>query len=124
MRSGADWEDVGERMRVARLAASLTQEELSARAGLDRTMLVKIESGVRRIDAMELIRLSSALGAAGLLAASRKLSEPAVGSVLDALRATGLRLPVEAPSFPVTDASTDSCRHLAGFEPASGEIRT
>jgi transcriptional regulator with XRE-family HTH domain len=94
MRSGTDWEGVGERMRVARLAASLTQEELSARAGLDRTMLVKIESGVRRIDAMELIRLSSALGAAGLLAASRKLSEPAVGSVLDALRATGLRLPV------------------------------
>ena len=34
-----------------------------------------------------------ALGAAGLLAASRKLSEPAVGSLLDALRATGLRLP-------------------------------
>ncbi len=32
MRSGTDWEDVGERMRVARLAASLTQEELSARA--------------------------------------------------------------------------------------------
>ena len=52
MRSGADWEDVGERMRVARLAASLTQEELSARAGLDRTMLVKIESGARRIDAI------------------------------------------------------------------------
>lgn len=80
MRSGTDWEDVGERMRVARLAASLTQEELSARAGLDRTMLVKTESGARRIDAMELIRLSSALGAAGFLAASRKLSEPAAGA--------------------------------------------
>jgi transcriptional regulator with XRE-family HTH domain/Zn-dependent peptidase ImmA (M78 family) len=61
MSSGADWEDVGERMRVARLAAGLTQEELGARAGLDRTMIVKIESGTRRIDAMELIRLSSAL---------------------------------------------------------------
>ena len=58
MRSGADWEDVGKRMRMARLAASVTQEELSARAGLNRTMLVKIESGARRIDAMELIRLS------------------------------------------------------------------
>lgn len=31
------------------------------RAGLDRTMIVKIESGSRRIDAIELIRLSSAL---------------------------------------------------------------
>ena len=61
MSGGTDWEDVGERMRVARLAAGLTQEELGARAGLDRTMIVKIESGGRRIDAMELIRLSSAL---------------------------------------------------------------
>lgn len=48
-------------MRVARLAAGLTQEELGARAGLDRTMIVKIESGSRRIDAMELIRLSAVL---------------------------------------------------------------
>jgi transcriptional regulator with XRE-family HTH domain/Zn-dependent peptidase ImmA (M78 family) len=62
MADGVEWADVGERMRVARLAAGLTQEELGARAGLDRTMIVKIESGSRRIDAMELIRLSSALG--------------------------------------------------------------
>ncbi len=61
MDGGVGWTDVGERMRVARLAAGLTQEELGARAGLDRTMIVKIESGSRRIDAMELIRLSSAL---------------------------------------------------------------
>ena len=43
------------------MAAGLTQEELGAAAGLDRTMIVKIESGNRRIDAIELIRLSSAL---------------------------------------------------------------
>jgi transcriptional regulator with XRE-family HTH domain len=61
MSDGAEWADVGERMRVTRLAAGLTQEELGARTGLDRTMIVKIESGNRRIDAMELIRLSSAL---------------------------------------------------------------
>jgi transcriptional regulator with XRE-family HTH domain len=61
MSDGAEWADVGERMRVTRLAAGLTQEELGAKAGLDRTMIVKIESGNRRIDAMELIRLSSAL---------------------------------------------------------------
>lgn len=61
MSGGAEWADVGERMREARLAAGLTQEELGAAAGLDRTMIVKIESGNRRIDAMELVRLSSAL---------------------------------------------------------------
>src|SRR3984885_15748668 len=61
MSDGVEWTDVGERMREGRLAAGLTQEELGAKAGLDRTMIVKIESGSRRIDAMELIRLSSAL---------------------------------------------------------------
>jgi transcriptional regulator with XRE-family HTH domain/Zn-dependent peptidase ImmA (M78 family) len=61
MNDGGEWADVGERVRAARLAAGLTQEELGARAGLDRTMIVKIESGIRRIDAMELIRLSGAL---------------------------------------------------------------
>ena len=59
--SGDEWADVGERLRVTRLAAGLTQEELGVKAGLDRTMIVKIESGNRRIDAMELVRLSSAL---------------------------------------------------------------
>lgn len=61
MNGGMEWADVGERMRVSRLAAGLTQEELGARTGLDRTMIVKIESGNRRIDAMELVKLSSAL---------------------------------------------------------------
>lgn len=56
-----EWTDVGDRVRVARLAAGLTQEELGVKAGLDRTMIVKVESGNRRIDAMELVRLSSAL---------------------------------------------------------------
>jgi transcriptional regulator with XRE-family HTH domain/Zn-dependent peptidase ImmA (M78 family) len=61
MSDGVEWAAVGERMRATRLAAGLTQEELGTNAGLDRTMIVKIESGNRRIDAMELIRLSSAL---------------------------------------------------------------
>jgi transcriptional regulator with XRE-family HTH domain len=61
MDGSVEWTGVGERMREARLAAGLTQEELGAKAGLDRTMIVKIESGSRRIDAMELIRLSSVL---------------------------------------------------------------
>jgi transcriptional regulator with XRE-family HTH domain len=39
MSGGIEWADVGERMRTARVAAGLTQEELGARAGLDRTMV-------------------------------------------------------------------------------------
>jgi transcriptional regulator with XRE-family HTH domain/Zn-dependent peptidase ImmA (M78 family) len=61
MDDAIEWVNVGERMREARLAVGLTQEELAARVGLDRTMIAKIESGSRRIDALELIRLSSAL---------------------------------------------------------------
>jgi transcriptional regulator with XRE-family HTH domain/Zn-dependent peptidase ImmA (M78 family) len=61
MSAGTEWADVGEQLRTIRLTVGLTQEELGARTGLDRTMIAKIESGSRRIDAMELIRLSSAL---------------------------------------------------------------
>jgi hypothetical protein len=53
-----------------------------------------------------------------------KLSEPAAGNLLDALRVRGLRLPAQAPSFPVMRASTDCCRHIAGIEPAPYDIRT
>ena len=60
-RTMSEWVEVGDRVRAARLAAGLTQEELGDRARLDRTMIAKIESGSRRIDAMELIRLSAAL---------------------------------------------------------------
>ncbi|WP_432830237.1 helix-turn-helix domain-containing protein [Dactylosporangium sp. CA-092794] len=57
-----DWSMVGDRIRAARVAAGLTQGDLGERIGLDRTMVAKIEAGTRRIDALELVRLSSALG--------------------------------------------------------------
>lgn len=57
-----EWEDIGRRVREARLAAALSQEELGRRIGLDRTMIAKIETGTRRIDAVELTRLAAALG--------------------------------------------------------------
>jgi transcriptional regulator with XRE-family HTH domain len=56
------WSDVGERVRQARLASGLTQAELAARIGLERSALVRVEGGGRRLDAMELFRLSDALG--------------------------------------------------------------
>ena len=56
-----EWADVGERVHEARLAAGLSQQELAARVGLERTMLAKIEAGTRRVDALELMQLSSEL---------------------------------------------------------------
>jgi Zn-dependent peptidase ImmA (M78 family)/transcriptional regulator with XRE-family HTH domain len=56
------WVEVGQRVREARLAAKLSQDELGRRVGLDRTMIAKIEAGSRRVDAVELGRLGSALG--------------------------------------------------------------
>ncbi len=51
----------GERVREARVAARLSQGDLANRIGLDRTALVKIESGDRRVSAMELFRLADSL---------------------------------------------------------------
>jgi transcriptional regulator with XRE-family HTH domain len=56
-----EWVDVGERVHEARLAAGLSQQELAARIGLERTMLAKVEAGTRRVDALELVQLSAAL---------------------------------------------------------------
>jgi transcriptional regulator with XRE-family HTH domain/Zn-dependent peptidase ImmA (M78 family) len=56
-----EWAGIGQRVREARLAAKLSQDELGRRIGLDRTMIAKIEAGTRRIDAVELVRLGSCL---------------------------------------------------------------
>lgn len=56
-----DRSTVGERVRQARLSAGLSQDELGERVGLDHTMIAKIEAGRRRVDALELVRLASAL---------------------------------------------------------------
>jgi Zn-dependent peptidase ImmA (M78 family)/transcriptional regulator with XRE-family HTH domain len=55
------WTDVGERVREAREALGLTQGQLAEAVGLDRTALVRVESGQRQLNAMELFRLSDAL---------------------------------------------------------------
>jgi transcriptional regulator with XRE-family HTH domain len=56
-----EWSEVGDRVRESRLAAGLSQEELATKVGLDRTMVAKIETGARRVDALELARFSAAL---------------------------------------------------------------
>lgn len=62
MMEGMEWSDVGERVRECRLAAGLSQDDLAREIGLERTKVAKIEAGGRRIDALELARLSAVLG--------------------------------------------------------------
>jgi Zn-dependent peptidase ImmA (M78 family)/transcriptional regulator with XRE-family HTH domain len=56
------WTEVGERVREAREAAGFTQGQLAAAISMDRTALVRVESGQRQLNAMELFRLSDKLG--------------------------------------------------------------
>jgi Zn-dependent peptidase ImmA (M78 family)/transcriptional regulator with XRE-family HTH domain len=56
------WSEVGERIAEARLAAGLSQGDLAIRLSLDRTAVVRIEAGERRITALELFGLADALG--------------------------------------------------------------
>ncbi|WP_282202161.1 helix-turn-helix domain-containing protein [Kitasatospora fiedleri] len=62
METIGSWNEIGERVAEARRAAGVSQGELAARLGLDRTMLVRIESGERKISAVELFRLAEELG--------------------------------------------------------------
>jgi transcriptional regulator with XRE-family HTH domain len=61
MAEGVGWREIGERVHEARLAAGLSQAALAARMGLERSMLAKVETGSRRLDALELMKLASAL---------------------------------------------------------------
>lgn len=61
MANRLDWIEIGARLRQARLAAGLSQEELGSAIGLERTMIVKVESGSRRLDALELARIAARL---------------------------------------------------------------
>lgn len=61
MRAVENWAEVGERVRAARVALDLTQADLARRIGLDRTALVRVETGDRHISALELARLAGVL---------------------------------------------------------------
>ncbi|MFC4109315.1 helix-turn-helix domain-containing protein [Micromonospora zhanjiangensis] len=56
-----EWSAVGDQVRQVRLALGMSQNDLARVIGLDRTMLAKVEAGTRRLDALELSRLASAL---------------------------------------------------------------
>ncbi len=53
--------DLGRRIADARAEAGLTQADLAATIGLERTALVRIESGDRKISATELVAIAGAL---------------------------------------------------------------
>jgi Zn-dependent peptidase ImmA (M78 family)/DNA-binding XRE family transcriptional regulator len=57
-----DQQELGQRLADARIEADLTQAELAATIGLDRTAVAKIEAGTRRVSAIELARIASTLG--------------------------------------------------------------
>jgi Zn-dependent peptidase ImmA (M78 family)/DNA-binding XRE family transcriptional regulator len=54
--------ELGHRIREARLARELSQAELADRLGLDRSALVRIEGGERKVTALELLHLGEILG--------------------------------------------------------------
>jgi Zn-dependent peptidase ImmA (M78 family)/DNA-binding XRE family transcriptional regulator len=53
--------DLGRRIADARAEAGMTQADLAARIGLERTALVRIESGERKVSATELAAMAGAL---------------------------------------------------------------
>jgi Zn-dependent peptidase ImmA (M78 family)/transcriptional regulator with XRE-family HTH domain len=53
--------DLGRRIADARTEAGLTQADLAARIGLERTALVRVESGDRKVSATELVVIAGAL---------------------------------------------------------------
>ncbi|HVS31609.1 MAG TPA: helix-turn-helix transcriptional regulator [Thermoanaerobaculia bacterium] len=54
---------LGRVLAHARECAGLKQSDVAARLGLPASYLSKIESGTRRLDVIELIRIAEALGA-------------------------------------------------------------
>ncbi|MEU6486355.1 XRE family transcriptional regulator [Streptomyces sp. NPDC046887] len=55
------WDEVGARIAETRVAAGLSQGDLAKQLDLDRTAVVRIEAGERRVTALELFRLAEAL---------------------------------------------------------------
>ncbi|KFA94721.1 helix-turn-helix domain-containing protein [Archangium violaceum] len=55
------WQELGARLAEARKTARLSQADLAAAVQLDRTAITKVEAGERKLDALELSRLSEVL---------------------------------------------------------------
>jgi transcriptional regulator with XRE-family HTH domain len=53
---------LGEAVRSARLARGISQEDLAARAGLDRSYMSSIERGAQNPGIVSVLRVANALG--------------------------------------------------------------
>jgi Zn-dependent peptidase ImmA (M78 family)/transcriptional regulator with XRE-family HTH domain len=60
--SDIDSKTLGERIRDARKRADISQEDLGRAIGLERTVVNKIEGGVRKVTALELSDIATAIG--------------------------------------------------------------
>ena len=57
-----DAQTLGERIRDARKRADMSQDDLGRATGLERTIVNKIEGGIRKVTALELSDIATALG--------------------------------------------------------------
>lgn len=58
----SDYRDLGPAIEAARDAVKMSKAELARRIGVTRTAVVKMESGERRVDVVELCRIADAIG--------------------------------------------------------------
>ncbi len=129
-----DARTLGERIREARLRAGASQDDLGRSAGLERTVINKIESGIRKVSAIELSDIASALNVRmssffsdptpALVAHRSSQGLDTADSMIDALLAklvvdvefVASLLPsefeIEAPEFD-SPASNQEAEHLA-----------
>ena len=61
METVSSWAEIGERVAEARQAAGLNQGALTERLDIDRTSVVRMEAGERKISALELFQLAEVL---------------------------------------------------------------
>jgi Zn-dependent peptidase ImmA (M78 family)/transcriptional regulator with XRE-family HTH domain len=61
MADNREWAEVGARIATSRKGLGLSQDDLAAEVGLDRTAITKIETGRRHINTLELVRLAEVL---------------------------------------------------------------
>src|SRR5688500_1789167 len=57
-----DAKTLGERIRDARKRADISQEDLACAVGRDRTVVNKIEGGIRKVTALELSDIAGVIG--------------------------------------------------------------
>lgn len=56
------WSRIGERLREARTVAGQTQQQLAEKIGVDRSAIVRVEAGERKLDAIEIYQIARVLG--------------------------------------------------------------